>query len=100
MAATIDTKTIVDEEKLRSVFSVFDTAKKGAFSAENMRFGFEKIGILVSLEKAQEIMSLHGIGPKENLSYENFREIIAPNMASAPTVLTQVSATHLSLDKT
>lgn len=96
----MDTKKLITEEKLRSVFSVFDTANKGAFSTDNMRFGFEKIGIKLSLDKAQEIMTLHGILPKENLSFETFREIIAPNIASALTMMTQVSVTHQSMEKT
>ena len=50
LAATLDAKNFITEEKLRSVFSVFDTASKGAFTADNMRFGFEKIGIKVSID--------------------------------------------------
>jgi Ca2+-binding EF-hand superfamily protein len=48
LAATIDTKKLITKEKLKSVFSVFDTESKGAFSAENMRFAFEKLGLKVS----------------------------------------------------
>lgn len=44
LAATMDTKKLITEEKLRSVFSIFDTESKGAFSSENMRFAFEKLG--------------------------------------------------------
>lgn len=48
LAATIDTKMLITKEKLKRVFSVFDTESKGAFSAENMRFAFEKLGMKVS----------------------------------------------------
>jgi|LakMenEpi03Aug12_release.lakeMendotaPanAssembly.Ray.scaffolds.fasta_scaffold4888724_1 Ca2+-binding EF-hand superfamily protein len=40
------------DEKLRSVFSVFDTESKGAVSADNMRFAFEKLGIHMEVEEA------------------------------------------------
>ena len=62
---------MITEEKLRSVFSVFDTENKGAFSTDNMRFRFEKIGIKLSNKKTHEIMTLQKFLSKENLSFES-----------------------------
>ena len=52
LAATIDQEKLMTDEKLRSVFSVFDTESKGAVSADNMRFAFEKLGIHMEVEEA------------------------------------------------
>lgn len=44
LAATIDTLTFINDIKLRSVFSIFDTSNKGTITADDLHFAFQKLG--------------------------------------------------------
>jgi calcium-dependent protein kinase len=40
LAATVDVMTFVNDQKLRSVFSMFDTSNKGSITAADLHFAF------------------------------------------------------------
>lgn len=44
LAATLDTKLIFNDAKLRAVFSMFDADGRGEISKEDLHFAFEKLG--------------------------------------------------------
>ena len=48
LAATLDSITLFNEIKLRSVFSMFDTQHTGAINAEEMKEAFEKLNQTVT----------------------------------------------------
>lgn len=49
IAATVDVHTFFSDQKLRCVFSIFDTEGIGKITAEEMRFAFQKLGQELSL---------------------------------------------------
>jgi len=44
MAATIDVKSFLTDDKLRSVFALFDTDGSGKITEVNLLFAFQKLG--------------------------------------------------------
>jgi Ca2+-binding EF-hand superfamily protein len=48
LSATLNVKTFLNEAKLRSVFSIFDTDSSGKISEENMHNAFQKLGYELS----------------------------------------------------
>jgi len=61
LAATVDVKTFLTEEKLKSVFCIFDTDNSGQISEENMQHAFSKLGLEVPPSELKAIMKAHDL---------------------------------------
>ena len=75
IAATVDTHEFLDESKLRSVFSLFDTDATGSISEENLFFAFKKLDLEISRKEISEMMERYDVSKSGNITFDEFKEI-------------------------
>ena len=75
LAATVDAKTFLNDAKLKSVLSMFDTDSNGKITEENMFFAFQKLGYEVPKKEIRDIIAAHDLEKNGVLSYEEFKVI-------------------------
>ena len=57
LAATLDLKKLITEDKLQTIFKMFDIEGKGCITIKNMKTAFEKQGYNISLREIKEYMN-------------------------------------------
>jgi calcium-dependent protein kinase len=75
LAATVDVQTFFNEQKLRVVFSMFDTFGTGQITAEEMHFAFQKLGQQVPLTEVQALVQEHDSAKDGYISFDEFKDI-------------------------
>lgn len=56
LAATLDAKSFINEDSLKSVFKMFDTTGWGKISESDMHFAFQKLGLEVPTDEIHQLM--------------------------------------------
>lgn len=77
LAATVDVSTFLTEEKMMSVFAMFDTDGSGKITETNMTNAFSKLGMEVPKEEVHAIMLAHDLKSDGVLSLEEFKSIFS-----------------------
>ena len=75
LAATVDASTFLTEQKMKSVFAMFDTDGSGKITETNMTNAFSKLGLNVPKAEIHAIMKAHDLKSDGVLSYEEFKSI-------------------------
>ena len=75
LAATVDVNTFLTEEKLKSVFCMFDTDNSGMITETNMQHAFSKLGLNVAGDELDAIMKAHDLDKNGQLSFDEFKMI-------------------------
>lgn len=73
LAATIDTATFFDEQKLRCVFSMFDIEGTNRITAQEMFYAFQKLGQNVPLADIEQLIKEHDTAKDGAISFQEFK---------------------------
>ena len=63
------------EQRLRAIFSDFDTGRKGKLTPENLLIAFKKLGKEVTLDEVKAMIRQHDAGKDGGLDFEEFRAV-------------------------
>jgi calcium-dependent protein kinase len=69
LAATIDLKSIVSEDKLKAVFKMFDTDNSDYITVENMQIAFQKQGNQISLQEIKAYISQYDVSSDGRIDF-------------------------------
>ena len=75
LAATIDTTTFFDEQKLRCVFSMFDIDGTNKITAQEMQYAFQKLGQNVPLSEIEALIKEHDQAKDGVIHFEEFKSM-------------------------
>jgi Ca2+-binding EF-hand superfamily protein len=73
LSATIQVKSILTDEKLKSIFKQFDTDSTGKITAENIIKAMQKLGHTVSHAEIKEIFEHYDIDNTGDITFEEFK---------------------------
>jgi len=59
LAATIDVKQVLTEERLNQLFLQFDVNNNGAITKEDLKAAFQKLGKSITDKEINEILASH-----------------------------------------
>ena len=72
LSATIDVRTFLTQNKLRAIFSQFDTDGSKKITAENIYFAMQKLGQTIRKEEIDDMIKAHDLKGDGVLNYEEF----------------------------
>ena len=75
LAATLDVKVFLNEEKLNAIFQQFDTDNSGTISQANIVTALSKMGHEITQVEMDEIMKKHDLEHNGVLSKDEFKAI-------------------------
>ena len=78
LAATIDVKNFLTDDRLKAVFSQFDTDSSGKITGENIYLAMQKLGKEISQEEVAEMIKQHDLTGDGCLSFQEFKSIFFP----------------------
>lgn len=77
IAATVSINKFMNEDRLRAIFSQFDTNNNGYITEENIYLAMEKMGQNITEEEVKQIIKKHDKTNNKKLSYEEFVQIFS-----------------------
>ena len=80
MAATISIKTILTHEKLEALFRQFDVDNTNEITVENIKEAMSKLGKNISDADLEEIMKKHDVSGDRAISFDEFKEMMLPEI--------------------
>lgn len=57
LAATMETSSFLDDNRLQAIFNVFDTSHSGKISEDDLYYAMQKLGIEIAREETIKIVS-------------------------------------------
>ena len=75
LSATINLKDFVDEEKVLTIFNIFDANSSGTICAENMKNTFNRLGMDVPKEEIEANFAIHDADGDGYIDYKEFKKV-------------------------
>ena len=75
LAATIEIKRVLSEDKLWALFKYFDTDNSGIITPVNLKEAFAKTGKILTDKDIDYIMELHSFIDNGGLNFEEFKMV-------------------------
>jgi Ca2+-binding EF-hand superfamily protein len=72
----VDVKKFLNDTKLRSVFSLFDTDHSGKITVVNLHAAFQKLGQDVPIKELKALMDKHDTKHDGVITFEEFKEMV------------------------
>lgn len=85
LAATLDIKKIVTDEKLMSIFKMFDIDNTGTITVKNMKTAFEKQGYNVSVSEIRKYINRYDADENASIEFNEFKKIFLDNEEIQPS---------------